>query len=451
MIFALLILYLLFGFGLLAQVKLAMSFYQRFALSLITGMGMGSLVPFILTLVQVKISQNSILLVTLLLTFIPLALLHTRKRWKALLPGVRDFVLHIYEIPFFVLIGYYLFVSVWKCYYFPNIPFDTLVGSDLIAKATLWEGTLQNSIYQDFLPFSYPVSNQAYYAPFTMLMEVVFLYFGSLFGKVWLSILVIAFWLFFYFELRHYIHPLLAGMLILFAFINPEMYAYTFLVQTDYANAIFTFISVALLFRFVKSKEKEVLLLSALFFGFACWSRTETIFFFPLFGLVLLWQSNFKNAVLQTIPFLITRALFVSLWNYVFLGNYVPKAIPLGQFNFEMTAYFLRASEIIKAMNKIIGNSGYWAYSVVVPLVMLLANLLYMRNIDALRTLIWPFGLYLIFVLLVLHVVGANVAFTFRRGFFKIIWLMYLSLAFSGLLGKLSSLLEKKVPRPTNS
>ena len=248
--------------------------------------------------------------------------------------SLRDFTFHLYEIPFFILLAYLLFISVWKCFYYPNIPFDTMVGSDMVAKAAVMEGTLDNSIFNDFLPQISTLSNQPYYAPFTMLMQVIFLALGGLFGKVWLSVLVIAFWLFLYFELRHYIHPILAGILIIIAFYSPEMFAYTYLVQTDYANAIFFVAGVSMFNRYLKEEGKGYFWAAAILFGLATWTRTETVFFLPLITVLIALKDGIKKAIFQSVLFGLFSVVLVLLWNYLFLGGMVPKAIELGVFQF---------------------------------------------------------------------------------------------------------------------
>lgn len=453
MIIALLLLYLIGGVSVitLCEGKVKTSLYQQIAAGMIIGMGLGSLVPLLLTLVGVGLSRNSILILTLVVTLIPLVWVVFKGKIADMVPDINQFVVHIYEFPFLLLVGYFLSVSVWKCYYYPNIPFDTLVGADLVAKASFMEGTLANSVYKDFLPTTFGLSNQPYYAPFTMLMEVIFLFGGSLFGKLWLSILVVSFWIFFYFELRHYVHPLLAGVLALFAFYSPEMYAYTFLVQTDYANAIFLFVSVAFLYRFVHNEGNGYLVLSALLFGLACWTRTETIFFGPLIALVLVLNAPMSFAVKYSLLFAAIGIFLIVLWNYIFLGNMVPKPIVLGEFRFLREDYLGELVKTVKSMNTFVFNKNYWGYSATVPLILLVANLLLFRKKTSLEKWIWPLGVYLIFLLIILHVYGANVQFTFRRGFFKIILLLYLMVASSGLFEFISEKLSAKVARPSNS
>ena len=102
-------------------------------------------------------------------------------------------------------------------------------------------------------------------------------------------------------------------------------------------------------------------------------------------------------------------------------------------------------------MNAIAMDSNYWAYSVKIPLVLILLNLILFRKKMEFINLTWVLGIYLVFALLIMHVVGANVAYTFRRGFFKVILLFYVYLASSGMIVKVSNWISKISERPVNS
>ena len=382
MIYLLSVLQFLLGFCVLANLNVKFSVYQRITLAMLLGMGLSSIVILLLTFLGISISQTSILVSVLTFLLIPIFTFFFRKKKIAGLISRSDLSIHIYELPFLIAIGYYLMVSIWKCYYFPNIPFDTIVGFDLISKATILEGTLDNSIYNDFLVNidSTLISNQPYYAPYTLLIQIIYMSFGSLFGKAWLSVMVVSFWLFFYFEMRHYIHPLLAGILCLIAFLSPEMFAYTYLIQTDYSNAIFFVIAVTMFQRYFREGNLHYFILSSLFFGLACWTRTETIFFVPLIGLFMSYKDDFKKGIIYTIAFALLGVFGIVLWNYVFIGGVVPKAIELGQFNFDFSNYFSRLFKTMDSMNSFIFNADYWGYSVTIPLVLIVVNLVIMRK-----------------------------------------------------------------------
>ena len=71
MIFLIIILYIIAGFGLITVLDLRFSIYQKLSLSLILGMGIGSLVPYILTVLGIFINPVSIIVLTGIFALIP--------------------------------------------------------------------------------------------------------------------------------------------------------------------------------------------------------------------------------------------------------------------------------------------------------------------------------------------------------------------------------------------
>lgn len=431
------------GAGLLSVFHVKRHFIAFVSLAFLLGIGIASFVPFFLELVHIRINKVSVLSGLAILAIVGSICCIRNKKFLVEIVRLGNLKIRLYEIPFFLITAYFMYISLWKCYFYPNIPFDTIVGPELIAKATFFEGTLRNSVYTDFLTKTYPLSNQPYYAPFIMLMQLIYLCLGSLFGKVWLSGMVLAFFLYFYFELRHYIHPILAGWLLTLLWFMPELYSYTYLVQTDYPNAIFLFIAFSCLYRYYLDEvpKQADFWLSSLFFGFACWTRTETILFLPVVSLLLSRQRFIKKTLAYSI---IPLALFIG-WNYLFLGLIIPKAVPLGAINFDFSHYFSRGWAILVGTHKIMFDIAYWNYSFILFFILLFINISLYRTRTEILKLSWVMGVHIIFMLIVLHIEGANIPFTFRRGFFKIIFLTLFYAGTSRLLINCSRWFERVV------
>ncbi|GAB3522849.1 hypothetical protein [Emticicia fontis] len=431
------------GAGLLSIFRIQRHLVAFIALAFLLGIGLASFVPFFLDLVYIKINRVAILSSLVILAIFGSISCILNKDILAELFKIDKLKIKLYEIPFFLITAYFMYISIWKCYFYPNIPFDTIVGPELIAKATFYEETLQNSVYTDFLTKTYPLSNQPYYAPFIMLMQVIYLCLGSLFGKIWLSGMVLAFFLYFYFELRHYIHPILAGWLLTFLWFMPELYSYTYLVQTDFPNAIFLFIAFTCLYRYYLDEKlnQADFWLSSIFFAFACWTRTETILFLPVVLLFFHRQQFIQKAVAYSF---LPMILFMT-WDYFFLGHIVPKAVPLGKIHLDFSNYFSRGWAIFIGTHKIMFDIAYWGYSFILFFILLLLNISFYRTRTEFLKLSWVMGMHIIFMLLVLHVEGANIPFTFRRGFFKIIFLTLFYAGTSQLIINCSRWFERVV------
>ncbi|MFD2521612.1 hypothetical protein [Emticicia soli] len=439
------ILHIVTGAGVLSILRIRRHLIAFLSLSFLLGIGLTSFVPFLLELAHININKVSVLLSMALLAIASAICCIYNRRFLIQILSINNSKIRLYEIPFFLITAYFMYISIWKCYFYPNIPFDTLVGPELIAKATFFEQTLRNTIYTDFLTHTYPLSNQPYYAPFIMLMQVIFLCLGSLFGKIWLSGMVLAFFLYFYFELRYYIHPLLVGWLLTFLWFMPELYSYTYLVQTDYPNAIFLFIAFSCMYRYYlnDNPKKADFWLSSLFFGFASWTRTETILFLPVILLFLTKQRFIIKALSYSI---IPLILFIG-WNYIFLGFIIPKAVPLGTINFDFSDYFSRGWTTLVGTHKIMFDIAYWNYSFILFFIILLVNISLYRTKTEFLKLSWVMGMHIIFMLIVLHIEGANIPFTFRRGFFKIIFLSLFYAGTSQLLINCSKWLERAITK----
>jgi hypothetical protein len=435
------LLHIITGAGLLSIGRIQRHFVAFIALSFLLGIGLASFIPFFLELFHLTISQRSVSGGLIMMAITGMIGCMLNRNFLAVLVKNANLKIRLYEIPFFLLTAYFMYISIWKCYFYPNIPFDTVVGPELIAKSTFYEGTLRNSVYTNFLTRTYPLSNQPYYAPFIMLMQLIYLCLGSLFGKVWLSGMVLAFFLYFYFELRHYIHPILAGWLLTLLWFMPELYSYTYLVQTDYPNAIFLFIAFTCLYRYYldETPKSTEFWLSSIFFAFACWTRTETILFLPVVLLFLRRQKFFPKALAySTLPLV----LFIG-WNYLFLGFIVPKAVALGKIHLDFSHYFSRGWATLVGTHKIMFDIDYWGYSFILFFVLLLINVCLYRTRTELLKLSWVMGVHIIFMLIVLHIEGANIPFTFRRGFFKIIFLTLFYTGTSQLLINCSRWVER--------
>ncbi|WP_157603284.1 glycosyltransferase family 39 protein [Spirosoma telluris] len=269
--------------------------------------------------------------------------------------------------------------------------------------------------------------------------------------------LVIAFGLFLYAELRARIHPLLAGILITMLACSPELFAYTFLVQTDWANAAFFATGVILLQRYLESGQHGSFVGSAVLLAMACWTRTETIFFVPIGSLLLLIFSvsiSKNKALFRAIALSAICLLPVVFWNYILLRGYIPlpPRANLGTLHGVTEGYLSQLIAIAAQMNdQVIFDDVYWGYAVWVFLLLSLVNTVIFRDKRGFPILLWLAGIYILFVLIIQHVEGANVLFTFRRGFFKLLFLMYFYLGTTSLFRWLSNWIyrwESKIEKP---
>lgn len=446
---------LLIGFGVVIRLRAVTNGFSLLGLAMLTGMGISSGVPIVLELAHIPIAPGPVFVGLGLSALASLVLLRGQLLYLRTVFAWRRLAVRWCELPFVAFWGYLLFISAWKCAWFPNIPFDTLVGPDLVARYAVREHTLVSSVFTEHLPSVSVFSNQPFYAPFTAMQQVLYLLTAQetgpfAFGKVWLTGLVVAFGLFFYAELRERLHPLLAGTLVTLLACTPELFVYTFLVQTDWANAAFLTAGIILLQRYLDLGQRGALISSALLLALACWTRTETIFFVPIGSLLLVVGNRLpfspKKAVAQSSVLLFVCLLPVVFWNYGFLRDYVPLPANahLGTLHTVSGDYFGKLGAVYASMNtQVVFNLDYWNYAVPIFLFLLALNLFLFRNTRGWLMLVWLVGIYVLFGLIIQHVDGANVPYTFRRGFFKLLFLMYGYLGTTRMAGWVSDWLYR--------
>ena len=449
----------LIGFGLVTRMRVATNGFSLVGLSMLVGLGISSVLPFIVQFANLPIAPKPVFIGLGLIALLSLLLLRGQLAYLREIASWSRLSIRLCELPFITFWSYLLFISAWKCAWFPNQPFDTIVGPDLVATFAVREHTLVSSVFTEHLPSVSVFSNQPFYAPFTAMQQVIYLLAAEdhgpfAFGKVWLTVLVVAFGLFLYAELRERIHPLLAGVLVTLLACAPELFAYTLLVQTDWANAAFFAAGVILLETYLESDQRGYLTVSALLFALACWTRTETIFFVPI-GALLVFAKTIRSepatTIRRSVSFFLASLLPVLFWNYGFLRSYVPlppHASP-GSVHDITAGYVPHLLQIYKGMNmQVVFDADYWNYAVPIFLFLTVLNVCIFRDKRGLSLLIWIATVYVLFGLFIQHIDGANIPYTFRRGFFKLLFLMYFYLGTTSLFRWLSEWLYRWEGQP---
>ncbi|MEY4108330.1 MAG: hypothetical protein RL181_2672 [Bacteroidota bacterium] len=423
---------------------------ETLSLSVILGMGTASFLVFLLDVLTLPINPLTLWGVQVL--FLVAVFL-----WK------RDFPLSffkqaqwgfkLHDIPPLLFIAFFGLISTWRAYYYPPHSYDATMGIDLVAKYAVRDGSIAGSqLFTELLPFSNYYTNQLFYAPFTMLMQVLTRGIGIDFGQVWLGLLSTFFYLYFYAVAKKHAHPGIAFFALLFILFAPEFYAYSFILQTDYSNAVFFFVGVYAFYSYTQDKSNASLGLAMAAMFLACWSRTETVFFMPFGSLWLLVEDYRKRKKIDwpllkaPVFFSLSPILAVFLWSILYTELYLPDAVDLaGQIQPKVEGLFSLIAQNYSQMNNIvILQSGYWNYTVPVFFLFLGATVVMSLTRKALPEggvmLFWIGVLYLGFHLLLILFPAVNIPFTFRRGFFKLIPLM----GFYMVLSNLSAWISQK-------
>jgi hypothetical protein len=419
----------LIGFGVIDRFEIISRLPQKIALSVILGFFISTVSIFVLELFHISLTVPGIMMA------VGATALGVNFNLPRLFRSLHQLIksnqcdVKIYELIFLFGIGYLLFFSVWRTYAIPVTPYDSIVGIDLVAREAVKEGHIVSSIFYrpDFRPF---LSTQPYYAPFTMLMQVIYQSAGLPFGQMWLGILTISFFVFAYNKLCERMHPVLAGFFVMLLITSPELYAYTFLLQTDFSNAVFFAIAIIFTIDFLESKRMQHLYLGALFMAAACWSRTETIILVLPVGAIIGMRSNTGFSwkyLLHGLGYISFCGFFTALWNVIFFKFYFPVVPKMAeQINWKGLYSATKSSEILNGMNACFFSTEYWGYFIYIFLAVWLANLLLARNMRAMMPLAWIVIFYFCFFIMLHHFTLMNIEYTFRRAIMKFLLLMCL-------------------------
>lgn len=433
------------GLGVLALTRIDVKRSVFFPVALLLGMYLHSVGVFALELMHIGIHTTSILSVLFIIA------LAANAWWPRVAPTYKRLVqrpkwtLRMYDVAALVISTGPLYIAVWATWYWPVTPFDAMAGIDLVARQTLLDGHINNQIFSDPSLRGF-LSNQPYYAPYAMLMQVVYRSIGFAYGQVWLGVQCIAFaWLMFVW-LRAYTHPFIACVLWLLLIMTPEWFGYQFLLQTDMANAMFFAIGVWFFVESLRGRQTSWLIVTSLFLAAAAWTRTETIVIIALaLAASLPWTIRalgLKKALTWSGVIAATSLLSFALWHWLYFAAYLPVAPNSAAelTGFDSARGFSIASQFFGDMIK---NLWLWGYTIVLFVVVMVASVVTARRVGNPLMLVWIGCILVALVLVGTVFTSALVDTTLRRGIFKVLPLMVLAIAQAPLVQRLSERLSR--------
>jgi hypothetical protein len=451
----LLILYLVSGLGILQLFGLRLRPAYTITLSLLLGIALASFLPFLLQLLYIPLTAFSVfgvLVLGAILLGIPTVMDIRREGFgslrTSLVPG--RFQVQPYEIPFWVIIGFLIFVSVWRCYYYPPISRDALSGPEAIAEYAFREHTLINSFFKVDL---WSTNNQ-FKSPFLICLQLIYKLAGFPFGQVWLSPIFICLIVFLYNALREKLHPIIVGILLLLFIMTPEAYAYTFMILYDYSNMVYMFLGLYFLFGYSTGRDKRNFYFSGLLIGIATYIRSETVALALLFlPPMILAQRRaklpWKGMAISDILFFLPALIGYYLPNGVYIRHYLPVHYDVGAL---VNAHLGDVSPLFKRYGDIVNRllvSDFavklWGYIFFVTAALFVAEAVFVRRFTR-EALNWLYAIAILYLGLgflgwVLPMVDLND--TTKRGMFKMLPLCLMYLANNTLLVRLSQTISR--------
>lgn len=475
--------YWLSGYGILVLFRMRLKPAYMFTLSILLGIAVASFIPFLLQLFYIVITGPTVfgaLAVTALLLNIPS--LRKQNKWSLSFRRLRpaSFRVSTYEIPWILILGFLIFVSAWRCYYWPPTSRDALSGPETIAEFAVREQTMINSFFQIDL---WSTNNQ-FKSPFLIGLQIIYKLAGFPFGQVWLTLVFICFTVFLYHALRETLHPVIAGLLLLLFVMEPEIYAYSFMILYDYSNMVFYFLGLYFLFRSFAapaagsgvvagsaglgpaaapaaagshSVSPRMLSFAGLLLGIATYIRSETlVLVLLLFPLLLFVQlrpdGRFRMPPAPTLKKLALNDLFFLLPSLVgyylpgpfYINHYLPVHYDIGALVNEHPAnlgpLFQRYSDIVSKLLFGSFSIHLWGYIFYVATALFLAELIFVRKFNK-TARNWLYAIVVLY--LALGALGFalpmfNLLETTKRALFKMMPLILFYLANNELLIRLS-------------
>ena len=353
----------------------------------------------------------------------------------------RKFTIRLYEIPFLLVIGAIVLISVWRCFYLPPTPRDITSGTEALAEFAVREKTMINS----FFTVDLQLNNNHYKSAYVTDLQLIYKLAGLHFGQVWLSTVFVSFIIFLYRAVSLTLHRVISGLLLIAFLAIPEMYAYTFMVLFDYSNAVFFFLAIYFLVLFFNNTRLNYLLFSGVLMAVATYIRSETLVLAVL-TTPAIWANHRKNGK-TLMTFIKSQSLFLApsiLIYYLFMGifvnHYMPAKYNVGALvNHHLINIKGLLSTFIALNSQLIFSNdgvGYYAWFIFIFSAFFLAELIAKRSFTKqarnylFAVLVIYFGLPLIgFVLPIFDIEN-----TTKRGLFKIFPLMLLYMANNRLL-----------------
>jgi hypothetical protein len=223
------------------------------------------------------------------------------------------------------------------------------------------------------------------------------------------------------------------------------MFGYTYLLQTDYLNAVYMTIGVYALWQGADQRNTAMMFASMVFFAAGCWSRTETILLVAI-GLAstlpYLWKVLGARQALRFTGVAAALCLAVfALWHVVFFNAYLPvrpqTADQLVGFD---PARFIEVAA--STWTAVISRIDYWGIIVWLFVVVGTVNAVLYRRIASSLLMLWIGAILLGLWLSGTLFSAAVVEQTLRRGMFKLIPLLVFAIAATEVVTSVSNRLS---------
>ncbi len=437
----LLVTHFISGRGFIELFKLDLRPILKFCYSMICGVMIFSFLPFFLELFHIPITAATMagtIGVTTAAFCIPLI-----RNFKSIrFPALADFKFpKIYEIPFLAFFAVIIFISVWRCYYYPCNVRDMTSGPEAMADIAIREKHIINSLFKIDLQST----NNYLKPPFITSLQIIYKLFVQPTGQIWISVMFLSFITIIITLLKEKLHPVVVYFVMLYFFNMPEVFAYTYLMLFDYSNMILFFSGFYFLSRHFESKSMNDFAFAVALFAFSTYIRSETLVLIGMAAPLLFfyyWKDKLPMAKIATRIGILLVASFVVyfLCINVFIKHYIPVhysvADDINKHLGDLSAFFTRLTEMSTKL--IFDQVGiyHYGYFIYFFLIIFVVDVILFRkySTEAITSLYAIVVVYVGLALLGYVLPLVDLQHTTKRGLFKIMPLILLYMRNSGIL-----------------
>lgn len=448
----LLLSHFLSGRGLLAMFRIKQKPVVLYCLSMISGVLLASISLQIIEFARIPITRTNVAVLLSILTILFAAIPYRRydygifKEFKHIKIKIR-----LYEWLFMALIAYLIIISAWWCFYLPPYARDILSGPEALAEFAVREKTLINSIFT----LDLKETNNHLKPPFIVNLQIIYKLLVFPFGQLWLSVIASSFLIWLYQLMKEKLHPFIVGVLMIFFMVMPDPFAYTYIILFDYCNMVLFFAGFYFLYKYFESGQYNLFLFSGIMFGFSTFTRLDTIVLIAMIVPLIVFHMHknkvaFPKIALRIAVFLSTSVVLYLAWTNIYIKYYMPVQFDVSQqLNQDLLGTIPKFFERFIGMNSRFMFGGFnlpiFGWFINLFAFIFLIDLVFIRsfNREAKNMLYGILVVYIGLPLLGYLIPWFDLDNTTKRGLYKMLPLMMIYMRNSGVLTKLSTLLQK--------
>ena len=319
-VFGWIIIFLL-GISIINTLAYRIKTLEKIGFALPIGMGINSLLMFIMDLLHIPINEIYLLLSIDLIIIVGLSIFTYRKNksvfsFEPILKTFHPKNLFSINLAWVFLMScaiYVIYAIVSKTLFWPVFIYDSISGYDFLAKAIVEEGTLNNSIFSQEYPL---FTVRSLYPPLVPLNFGFAYLLGFSSSKIVVAFFYISIFIVFYSLLTKYSTHLAAVFFSLLLAITPEFAFFSSLSSPNPPTTFYSALGILCLYTWIKGNDRSYFNMGVILIVLAIWTRTEAVIFAAGGGLLVFIKSIEEKQFKPFIIFCFACLSVFLLWQW---------------------------------------------------------------------------------------------------------------------------------------